>query len=242
MSGFLQNAWYVAAWGQEIGAVPFARTLLGKPVVFFRRSDGKVVALQDRCPHRFVPLSRGKVEGDTLRCGYHGLCFESDGTCSDKRVTEQLKAAAKIHAFPIEERHGAIWIWMGEAIANSEEIPDFSFQTKGQGHRFFGVTYMSANYKLEIDNLLDLSHLDHLHPGGLSNGHLGDGIYKAWQNGSTVHSDWWNPDCATPFQFLPYMDGEQRVDQWVDTRWEPPGSVHLYTGVTKRGQARQGRL
>jgi vanillate O-demethylase monooxygenase subunit len=238
MSEFLHNAWYVAAWGHEIGAAPFARTLLGQKVVFFRRSDGTVAALADRCPHRFVPLSRGKVENDTLRCGYHGLCFESDGSCSDARVKGQLKAAARLRVYPVAERHGAVWIWMGERSADPREIPDFGFQTEGGGHRFFGVTYMAANYTLEIDNLLDLSHLDHLHPGGLSNGHLGDGVYKAWQAGRVVHSDWWNPDCATPFQFLPYMDGEPRVDQWVDTRWEAPGSVHLYTGVTKRGQAK----
>ena len=86
MKEFLRNAWYAAAWGHEVGTEPFARKLLDRPIVFFRRKDGKVAALQDRCPHRFVPLSRGRVEGDTLRCAYHGLSFESDGRCSDKRL------------------------------------------------------------------------------------------------------------------------------------------------------------
>jgi vanillate O-demethylase monooxygenase subunit len=238
MSGFLYNGWYVAAWSREIGAKPLARRLLGAPVVFFRRSDGKVAALHDRCPHRFVPLSRGKVEGDRLRCGYHGLCFESDGSCSDKRVGDQLKAAAKLRAYPIEERHGAVWIWMGEGHAEADEIPDFGFQTDGGRHLMFGVTYMAANYALEIDNLLDLSHLDHLHPGGPSNGHLTDGVYKAWQDSLTVHSDWWNPDCETPPFFMLNMAGEARGDQWADTRWDPPGSVYIATGVTKCGQPR----
>ncbi len=239
MSGFLHNAWYVAAWSHEIGRAPLARTLLGKPVVFFRRSDGGVAALADRCPHRFVPLSRGKLEGDTLRCGYHGLCFEADGTCSDKRVNGQLKAAARLHVYPVEERHGAVWIWMGERRAEPNEIPDFAFQTDAAHHKMFGTTYMAANYTLEIDNLLDLSHLDHLHPGGPSNGHLTDGSYKAWQDHLTVHSDWWNPDCATPPFFMLYTEGEERVDQWAETRWDPPGSVYIRTGVTKRGQPRE---
>jgi phenylpropionate dioxygenase-like ring-hydroxylating dioxygenase large terminal subunit len=238
VADFLYNGWYVAAWSHEIGAAPFARTLLGEPVVFFRRADGTVAALADRCPHRFVPLSRGKIDGDILVCGYHGLRFGSDGACYDPRVADPLKAAAKLRTYPVAERHGAVWIWMGEARAEPDAIPDFAFQAEHRVHKFFGLTHMEANYALEIDNLLDLSHLDYLHPGGLSNGHLHDGTYKAWQDGTTVHCGWWNPDCATPFQFLGYMDGEPRVDQWVDTRWDPPGSVWLHTGVTKPGRGK----
>jgi len=239
MAEFLHNAWYAAAWSREIGAAPFARTLLGKPVVLFRRTDGQVAALDDRCPHRFVPLSRGKLEGDILRCSYHGLCFESDGTCVDKRAAGQLKAATRLRTYPIEERYGLVWIWMGERRADPATIPDFSFQIDASRHQIAGVTPLAANYTLEIDNLLDLSHLDHLHPGGPSNGHLTDGVYKASQDGLTVHSNWWNPDCATPPFFMLYTAGETRVDQWAETRWDPPGSIYIRTGVTKRGAPRE---
>ena len=78
---YLRNAWYVAAWGEEIGSAPLGRTLLGEPVVLYRGADGKAVALADRCCHRGLPLSMGRVEGDRIRCGYHGLVFDPQGIC-----------------------------------------------------------------------------------------------------------------------------------------------------------------
>ncbi len=72
---FLQNAWYVAAWETEIGDTPFARTILNEPVVLYR-SAGGIIALEDRCCHRALPLSMGKVVDNHLQCGYHGLEFD----------------------------------------------------------------------------------------------------------------------------------------------------------------------
>src|ERR1700676_5163356 len=54
---YLRNTWYVAAWADEVGNTGmFHRTLLDEPILFYRKSDGTIVALQDRCPHRFIPL------------------------------------------------------------------------------------------------------------------------------------------------------------------------------------------
>ena len=69
---FLKNAWYMAAWSEEIGASLLRRRILGRAIVLYRLENGRVAALDDRCPHRFLPLSRGERQGDTIRRGYHG--------------------------------------------------------------------------------------------------------------------------------------------------------------------------
>ncbi len=75
---FLRNAWYVAAWDHEVRVgTLFGRILLGEPVVFFRRRDGRVVALEDRCCHRHYPLHKGKLADDCIQCHYHGFTYDS---------------------------------------------------------------------------------------------------------------------------------------------------------------------
>ena len=76
---FLRNCWYVAAFDNEVGRTPMARTLLNEPVVLFRTEDGTPVALEDRCCHRALPLSMGTIVGDDIQCGYHGLTFDASG-------------------------------------------------------------------------------------------------------------------------------------------------------------------
>ena len=79
MSGtYLRNAWYVAAWSDDLAEGKLlARTIMKEPIVLYRRADGSPAALHDRCPHRFAPLSMGKiVHGDAVQCPYHGLEFD----------------------------------------------------------------------------------------------------------------------------------------------------------------------
>ena len=78
---FLRNAWYVAAWDREVGRELLPLTILGEPLVFFRQTDGQVVALHDACPHRKLPLSMGRLKENTVECGYHGLTFDGTGAC-----------------------------------------------------------------------------------------------------------------------------------------------------------------
>src|SRR5580692_12383800 len=103
---FLYNAWYVAAWGTEIGEKPMARTLLEEPVVFYRGSDGQVAALEDRCCHRGMPLSRGKVFGNSIRCDYHGMVFDGGGSCVEIPGQPLIPKSARVRSFPVAERDG----------------------------------------------------------------------------------------------------------------------------------------
>src|ERR1051325_8974348 len=107
---WLRNAWYVAAWSHEVGPdgiVPL--TIIDQPLVLYRKSDGGVVALEDRCCHRLAPLSQGRREGDELRCMYHGLKFAADGRCIEIPGQATIPAKARVRSYPVAERGS--WIW-----------------------------------------------------------------------------------------------------------------------------------
>ncbi len=83
-TSFIRNLWYVAAWSHELeGEGPIGRVMLGEPIVLWRKTDGTVIAMEDRCPHRFALLSLGRIEGDDLRCMYHGLKLNCQGLCKE---------------------------------------------------------------------------------------------------------------------------------------------------------------
>jgi vanillate O-demethylase monooxygenase subunit len=111
---FLRNAWYMAGWSAEIGNALLRRRLLGVPLLLFRKMDGNVAALIDRCPHRFAPLSLGERDGDCVTCPYHGLTFDADGRCVRNPFADTLPKGAKVRSFPVAERDGIIWFWPGQ--------------------------------------------------------------------------------------------------------------------------------
>jgi len=100
---WIRNAWYVAAWTHEIerGRI-HARTIIDQPLVLYRTTDNGIVALEDRCPHRFAPLSLGRLEGDALRCMYHGLKFAPDGRCIEIPGQERIPQSACVRRFPLQ--------------------------------------------------------------------------------------------------------------------------------------------
>ena len=169
MGNFLRNQWYVAATSTEVTHKPLARTICNEPVVLFRTVGGEVGVLEDRCPHRRVPLSRGWVKGEVIQCAYHGSQFGRDGVCTgipSQNVIPKENFAAR--SFPVIERYGMIFIWTGDAaLADESLLPDFSQHTDGKHAAVHGYHYMKGNYLLIVDNLLDLTHLPYLHPGTL---------------------------------------------------------------------------
>ena len=171
--------------GQLLG-----RTILKEPVVLYRKSDGNIAALEDRCPHRFAPLHMGKiVNGDSVQCPYHGLEFDASGACVlNPHGTKNIPPRARVRSYPATEKHKAIWIWMGEQAPDLSKVPDFSvLDNVPEMHatKRDRIT-ICANYELIIDNLLDLSHTSYLHDGILGNSETVDSQITVEQDGNDV--------------------------------------------------------
>ena len=123
MSSFLINAWYVAALSPTVGRTLQAVRMLGESIVLYRTQDHTPVALEDACPHRRLPLSLGRIKGDAVECGYHGLTFDCSGKCIDAATQTRIPPFARVRSYPTCDRYGLLWIWMGEAgLANTDDI------------------------------------------------------------------------------------------------------------------------
>ena len=243
MTAFLKNTWYMAAWGEEIGAGLFARRIAGRPVLIYRTSTGALAALENRCPHRFAPLSRGVRKDDAIVCGYHGLTFDATGRCIHNSLGAQIPKGAQVPTFPIVERDSIAWLWLGESDrADQSLIPDFSFLPDSPTNRTLrGHTPMAANYEYATDNLMDLSHIEFVHLGSFAgNGVIFAGTHEARAEGDTLWSNWWMVDVAAPPHTQGVYPPELRCDHWLDMRWNAPASMRLEVGATPHGQPREG--
>lgn len=163
---YLKNCWYVAAWSSDIGRTLKAETFLGENVVLYRKQDGTPVALEDACPHRKLPLSCGKLKGETVECGYHGLTFDSTGTCvAAPTQASAIPRRAAVKSYPVADRYRFLWIWLGDpALADPDkifEIPNFDDPSWGKTDG--GVMDIACNYLWVCDNLLDPSHVAWVH-------------------------------------------------------------------------------
>ncbi len=169
---WLRNCWYVIAWDHEIPAadVPemFSRTVLGEPVLVYRTSAGALVALQDRCCHRLAPLSKGRREGDCVRCGYHGLKFDAQGQCVEAPGIPIVPEKARVRAYPVVQKNKWVFVWMGDpALADTALLPDnFSCEHPDWRNKP-GYMHYDTPYLLICDNLLDFSHLSYVHEKSL---------------------------------------------------------------------------
>jgi len=159
------DQWWVAATSDEVGREPLGRWLLDKPVVLYRKLDGSVVALDNRCPHRWAPLSKGWLEGDDIVCGYHGFQFCPEGSCVKVPSSEVVPPKARVQAFPVLERGPLIWIWLGDAerMADAPPPPDVPWMTEPGWALSKGHMEVEANYLLLKENVLDLTHFGYVH-------------------------------------------------------------------------------
>lgn len=238
---FLRNTWYVAAWAEELktGAL-LPRRLLDEPVLLFRDSSGTARALSDRCPHRFAPLHLGTLNGDTVQCRYHGLTFNGQGECVHN-PHGAIPRAARVPNYPVIERYSMLWIWMGDpAKADDTLIPDFSFQDPERAYTGKRYLHVHANFLLEVDNIMDLSHIQFLHPTTLGSGAVAGGVTQVSQDGNTVWSKRTTQSEIVSEFLCKAMNVPEGtlVDRWMDVRWDPPSTMALFSGGVRTGQAR----
>ncbi len=155
----------MAAFSDEVTGALMGRWMLDTPVLLFRRRDGAVVALENRCPHRGAPLSLGCLKGDDVQCGYHGFLFASDGRCINVPSMKTPPASARVRSFPIIERAPYIWIYVGdpEAIGEVPSPPVLEWTEDTEFALVQGRIDIDANYMLLKENVLDLTHFGYVH-------------------------------------------------------------------------------
>jgi len=238
---YLRNAWYMAGWAHEVGRHLLRRRILGEPILLYRGEDGEIAALTDRCSHRFAPLSAGTIEGDTVRCTYHGLAFARDGQCVHNPFSDRLPKGATVRAWPIRERDGIVWLWAGDAEgANEATIPDFGILGASGHAPITGLMPLRAPYEFATDNLMDLSHIEFVHRGSFAGaGVIFAGIHKVAQDGDMLHSNWWMPNVPAPGHTYGVYARGMPTDHWLDMRWNAPASMLLEIGATPVGQPRE---
>ena len=233
---FLRNQWYCAALSQELGGTPLGRVFLGEPVVLYR-AGGAIVALEDRCCHRRAPLSKGKVEGGNLRCGYHGFLYDRSGQCIWVPGQDKVPPSARVRAYPIVEKHGYVWLWMGDADrADPARAPDWRWFDDPAWASTGGVMRIAADYFLLVDNLLDMSHLPFLHANTI--GSAADlNATLDWERGA---------DHVRGVRFAPRLTPSPRqreegvafdTDRRQIMTYTPPASIVIEVIVTEAGKA-----
>ena len=212
---YLRNSWYVAALSSDIEANLTARRILGENMVLYRTVAGEPVALDDSCPHRRLPLSKGRLLNDNIECGYHGLQFNRSGQCVAAPTQNRIPPSANVRSYPVVDRWGLVWIWMGDAelsddrlIINIEnfENPDWKITTGD-------ALTCACNYQYLTDNLLDPSHVAWVHrtsfaAPGTDNTSL---EITETDNGLIVHR-WIYDDKPPPF-YVPLVRFEGNCDR-----------------------------
>jgi phenylpropionate dioxygenase-like ring-hydroxylating dioxygenase large terminal subunit len=225
---FLLNQWYVAALPSELADKPLARTICDIAIVMFRTESGVVSALDDRCPHRYAPLSYGECKGEAIICPYHGIEFGPDGTCVNIPHQDSIPDRMCVASYPLIERWGWLWIWMGDpAQADPADIPDFWWLDSPDWHSFRRCYYINANYEICADNLLDLSHTPFIHRKTVGVPEMATLPVKTWVEGENVFQE----RVMTQVNPSPFVaewgDFKGKIDRRASLLWRPPGNIDV---------------
>lgn len=159
------HAWYAAATTDEVGRTPLARRVLGTRLVLYRATDGRAVALEDRCSHRPVPLSSGRVAGDDIIAGYTGFRYAPDGSCVAVPTQEKVPFGAAVRAFPVHDDGSFVWVWTGDPRVARLRPPPAAPWLRDPAWASFGDTWETrASVRLLLDNFSDITHVAHVDP------------------------------------------------------------------------------
>lgn len=240
---FLRNAWYVAAWDSELTHKLLAATILGDRLVLYRTASGDPVALEDACPHRKLPLSMGRIIGDEIECGYHGLVFDAAGHCTRVPGGQRIPPGARVRSYPTVARFGMIWIWMGDAErADSDRIfPvehwDDPAWTRNRG----GSMLVDCNYLYITDNLLDPSHVAWVHRGSFGNADAEDTPVQTITADDGVTAARWMLDVEVAPFYSPMVRFQGRCDRLQHYEVRFPSHAIIKAIFTPAGSGGSGK-
>lgn len=237
---FPKNAWYVACTPDELAGKPLGRRICDEPMVFYRGEDGRVAALEDFCPHRGAPLSLGFVEDGVLVCGYHGLAMGEDGR-TRAMPGQRVRGFPCIRRFPVQERHGFVWVWPGaEEQADAALIPRLEWAESPDWAYGGGLYHIHCDYRLMIDNLMDLTHETYVHASSIGQKEIDEAAPTTRVEGDEViTSRHMQNVMAPPFWRIALrgngLADDVAVDRWQICRFTPPSHVLIEVGVAHAG-------
>lgn len=162
----LRDAWYPVLPSWRVHDAPIGVTRLGENIVLWRDNDGKVHALEDRCPHRGARLSLGWNLGDRVACWYHGVEVAGTGNVVDVPAVHEcpMKDEVKVSAYPVMEAYGAIFLWFGVDKSAAPAKLVFPEQLAGpEWAQMLCTSYWKTNYRYAVDNVMDPMHGSYLH-------------------------------------------------------------------------------
>jgi vanillate O-demethylase monooxygenase subunit len=233
---FPVNAWYAAAYDVEVKRALFPRTICGTPVVLFRKQNGKAAALADTCWHRLLPLSKGELHGDNVICGYHGLEFDETGRCVYMPSQETINPSACVKSYPLEERHRFLWIWMGDpALADPAKIPDLHWNDDPEWASDGKVIRVKCDYRLVVDNLMDLTHETFVHGSSIGNRAVAEAPFTVTHSETTATVTRWMEGIDPPPFWSDQLRKPGKVDRWQIIHFQAPSTVAIDVGVAVAG-------
>ncbi|MEX2453937.1 MAG: aromatic ring-hydroxylating dioxygenase subunit alpha [Rhodospirillaceae bacterium] len=237
---FVRNAWYIAAWGEELDDGILSRTIMNQPMVIYRDAQGKAGVLEDRCCHRGAPLTHGDVVEKGLQCGYHGLIFDTSGVCVEVPGQKNVPPQARVRSYPVVERDQIIWVWMGDpALADESKIVPYPYhdQPDKWPHRK-AMFQIKTNYMLMIDNLMDLTHLGYVHTqtiGGQPGAHVGAEMNTRLTDQGAYFIRWML-DHNPPPTYVKGAGFTGKVDRWQEFEYVGPSVVLQWSGAVEVGK------
>lgn len=185
----LRNFWHPVALELDVPSDgPIGVTLLGERWVLVRL-HGELVAMQDRCPHRFVPLSAGRVVDDELECAYHGYRFGADGrvtTIPALSPDVPIPPKACVQTALVAVRFGLVWLCLGDQPL--DDLMDDAGYLDPVNDVFFAgpfTTHVSAG--ILADNFLDSAHFRFLHAGTFGGSDAGTPSLSVRRAGWRLH-------------------------------------------------------
>lgn len=234
--GFPLDAWYAAAWDVEVGRSLLPRTLCNRKIVLYRRRDGTAAALEDACWHRLAPLSKGRLDGDNVVCGYHGLAYNAQGRCVFMPSQETINPSACVRSYPVAEKHRFIWIWPGDpALADPETIPDLHWNQHPDWAADGRTISVKCDYRLVLDNLMDLTHETFVHGSSIGNDAVAEAPFQTTHGERTVTVTRWMRDIEPPPFWAGQLGKPGKVDRWQIIRFEAPATIAIDVGVAPAG-------
>lgn len=235
-----KNAWYVACTPEEIDGKPLGRMICGERMAFFRNAEGEASAVEDFCPHRGAPLSLGFVRDGNLVCGYHGLAMGCKGQAVDM-PGQRVKGFPPIRHFAVIERYGFIWVWPGEAgEADPAKLHHLAWAEDAGWAYGGGMFHIDCDYRLMIDNLMDLTHETYVHASSIGQKEIDEAPVKTRIEGEEVHTSRTMEGIkAPPFWQMALrgagLPADADVDRWQICRFSLPSHVMIEVGVALAG-------